>query len=146
MKKILAFILLSFTLFSCSNKNSKLFELVDSDHTGIDFNNQIKETKDFNVLTDEYIFNGGGVAASDFNNDGKIDLFFTGNQVSNKLYINQGDLNLMMSPKKQDSIPLIFGQLELLLRMSMLMDGKISLCAHPCTKAKKLINSISIKV
>jgi len=91
MKKILAFILLSFTLFSCSNKNSKLFELVDSDHTGIDFNNQIKETKDFNVLTDEYIFNGGGVAASDFNNDGKIDLFFTGNQVSNKLYINQGD-------------------------------------------------------
>ena len=91
MKKILAFILLSVTLFSCSNKNPKLYELVDSDHSGIDFNNQITETKDFNVLTDEYIFNGGGVAASDFNNDGNMDLFFTGNQVSNKLYLNQGD-------------------------------------------------------
>lgn len=69
-----------------------LFDLMDPKATGIDFNNVITETDSFNILTEEYIFNGGGVAVGDFNLDGKPDLFFTGNQVANKLYLNLGEM------------------------------------------------------
>jgi hypothetical protein len=77
---------------SCKQKEKTLFNSVPSSHSGITFNNAITETDTFNILTDEYIFNGGGVAVADFNNDGLPDVFFTGNQVSNKLYINEGGL------------------------------------------------------
>ncbi len=80
------------SLCACSEKNEEtLFVLKSSEQTGITFNNRIVETDSSNILTNEYIFNGGGVAVGDFNNDQKPDLFFTGNQVPNKLYLNQGD-------------------------------------------------------
>jgi len=79
-------------LFSCNMGEKTLFKLIPESETGIHFNNIIVETDAFNILTDEYIFNGGGVAVGDFNNDGLPDLYFTGNQVSNKLYLNQGKL------------------------------------------------------
>lgn len=66
-----------------------MFEITNSDKTGILFKNQLTETEDQNILTYEYFYNGGGVAAADFNNDGLIDLYFTGNQVANKLYLNK---------------------------------------------------------
>ena len=90
MKIISSLIFLIF-LWSCSD-DKKLFSLVDNKISGIDFNNVIYETDEFNILTDEYIFNGGGIAVSDFNKDGLVDLFFTGNMVSNELYLNLGDL------------------------------------------------------
>jgi len=40
-----------------------------------------------------YFYNGGGVGTADFNNDGKIDVFFAANQVSNRLYLNAGGLH-----------------------------------------------------
>ena len=84
--------LASLLVTSCSKKQEDtLFSKIPSNHSGITFNNQIVETDSFNILTSEYIFNGGGVAVGDFNNDGKPDLFFTGNQVANKLYLNQGN-------------------------------------------------------
>ena len=83
--------LIIITLYSCS-KTVTLFKLLDSEQTGVDFNNKITETTEFNILTDEYIFNGGGVAVADFDKNGLPDLFFTGNMVSNELYLNQGDL------------------------------------------------------
>ena len=86
----LGFLLVLFT--SCSSKESTLFKLLDSELTGVDFENTITETENFNILTNEYIFNGGGVSVSDFNKDGLPDLFFTGNMVSNQLYLNQGNL------------------------------------------------------
>ncbi|SDD19714.1 Repeat domain-containing protein [Algoriphagus faecimaris] len=88
----LAIGMLLFALWSCQ-KDEKLFELKDPDKTGIQFNNLITETDSFNILTDEYIFNGGGVAVADFDQNGLPDLFFTGNQVNNKLYLNKGDFS-----------------------------------------------------
>ncbi|MDF2157457.1 FG-GAP-like repeat-containing protein [Algoriphagus sp. CAU 1675] len=83
-------ILIVLGVTSCQ-KESRLFELKSPDFTGVDFNNLITETDSFNILTDEYIFNGGGVAIADFDQNGLSDLFFTGNQVPNKLFLNQGE-------------------------------------------------------
>ena len=91
MKGKYLLITLIFLIQSCSKQN-KLFVLLKSEKTGVEFNNKITETDDFNILTDEYIFNGGGVALADFNRDGLPDLFFTGNMVSNELYLNKGYL------------------------------------------------------
>lgn len=66
--------------------------MLPAEQTGITFNNEILENDTFNILTHEYIYNGGGVGIADFNNDGLQDIFFTGNVVPNKLYLNQGDM------------------------------------------------------
>uniref|UniRef100_UPI0018E1F8CD FG-GAP repeat domain-containing protein n=1 Tax=Confluentibacter lentus TaxID=1699412 RepID=UPI0018E1F8CD len=69
-----------------------LFTLLDNERTNIHFNNTVVETADFNVLKYYYVYNGGGVAIADVNNDGLDDIYFTSNQRSNKLYINKGEL------------------------------------------------------
>ena len=78
-------------LASCHQSNT-LFEQLPASKTGVDFNNVMEESADFNVLEYGYFYNGGGVAAGDFNNDGLIDLYFTGNLSANKMYLNQGNL------------------------------------------------------
>lgn len=67
------------------------FEKVVPRKSGIRFQNNLKEDRNTNILTYEYFYNGGGVAIGDINNDGLEDIYFTGNMVSNKLYLNQGD-------------------------------------------------------
>jgi hypothetical protein len=62
-------------------------------HTGITFSNNITYNKKFNFFTFPYIYNGGGVAVGDINNDGLPDLYFTGNKVSSRLYLNKGNFN-----------------------------------------------------
>ena len=74
------------------SKTSMEFLQLTQDETGIDFTNTITETKEFNYYAYEYAYNGGGVALGDINNDGLIDIYFTGNQVSDKLYLNKGDM------------------------------------------------------
>jgi hypothetical protein len=68
-----------------------LFTLMNEAKTHVGFFNRVEERPEFNSLDYLYFYDGGGVAIGDVNNDGKADLFFTGNQVSNKLYLNRGD-------------------------------------------------------
>ncbi|OEK06890.1 VCBS repeat-containing protein [Roseivirga misakiensis] len=89
--------LLYLSLFIClgcadKSKEAPVFQLLSSSETGLNFKNEINSTKDFNILEYLYFYNGGGVAAGDINNDGLVDLYFTSNQASNKLYLNKGDL------------------------------------------------------
>ncbi|MDJ1473201.1 VCBS repeat-containing protein [Xanthocytophaga flava] len=87
------FVLLCVSFLACQKqKKSALFIQQNSQHTGITFANQLTETEALNILNYEYFYNGGGVAAGDFNNDGNIDLYFTGNMVDNILYLNTGNL------------------------------------------------------
>ena len=66
-------------------------ETISSEHSGIRFANTITDNDTLNVLDVENIYNGGGVGIADFNNDGFRDIYFTGNTVSNKLYLNKSD-------------------------------------------------------
>jgi hypothetical protein len=77
-------------LFACNNKPT-LFQSISAAHSGIDFNNKIVENDSINPLDVVNVYNGGGVGIGDFNNDGKQDIFLTGNMVSCKLYLNKGD-------------------------------------------------------
>ncbi|MEO1712819.1 MAG: CRTAC1 family protein [Bacteroidota bacterium] len=70
---------------------STLFETVTARQSGIDFVNELSYNRDFNIYTYRNFYNGGGVAIGDVNNDSYPDLYFTGNMVSNRLYLNKGD-------------------------------------------------------
>lgn len=72
-------------------KESALFTLLPAEKTGINFINQLSYTEEFNPYTFRNFFNGGGVGLGDINNDGLLDVFFCGNLVDNKLYINKGN-------------------------------------------------------
>jgi len=77
-------------LVSCQGKQT-LFHPVSSQHSGIHFANTIVEKDSVNPIDLTNIYNGGGIGVADFNNDGLQDLYFTGNQVANRLYINKGN-------------------------------------------------------
>lgn len=85
--------LVFFGLLSCSKKEEedRLFSLLPSSQTGIDFRNDLVSTEEMNILEYLYFYNGGGVALGDINNDGLVDIYFTSNQGENKLYLNKGD-------------------------------------------------------
>lgn len=78
-------------LLSC-NQKKPLFKDISPDQSGLVFSNTITEDQSLNVLNYEYIYNGGGVGIGDFNNDSLPDIYFTGNRVSNKLFLNKGNL------------------------------------------------------
>ena len=88
--KFILFILVICSVAACTDKQS-LFRLIPSEHSGIHFANTIVENDSVNPIDLTNIYNGGGVGVGDFNNDGLQDIYFTGNQVSNQLYINKGD-------------------------------------------------------
>jgi hypothetical protein len=85
-----AVILLMMTALAC-RQHEKLFEMMPASQTGIDFTNNITETREHNVFTYQYYYNGNGVAVGDVNNDGLTDVFITGNQTPSKLFINKGE-------------------------------------------------------
>ena len=83
-------------LLSCAKKNNETaqpaFRLLKKDATGLDFENVLHQSGEFNIFNYMYFFNGGGVGAGDFNNDGQTDLFFTSNMGQSKMFLNQGGL------------------------------------------------------
>ncbi|HLO38799.1 MAG TPA: VCBS repeat-containing protein, partial [Lacibacter sp.] len=96
---------LTVVLVSCSSpKQQPLFELMKSEQTGLQFTNKLTATPAFNMFNYMYFYNGAGVGAGDFNNDGLIDLFFASNQAQNKLFINKGSLQFT-DVTKEAAIP-----------------------------------------
>ena len=73
-------------------KNPPLFKLLNSEQTGITFSNPLEENLNLNVLMYEYLYNGGGVAIGDLNQDGLDDIYFSSNIGENQLYLNLGNL------------------------------------------------------
>ena len=90
-------ILLNFVLFlsSCrkleEGNKEYLFDKLPMDSTGVNFVNQLTFDQEFNIYTYRNFYNGGGVGLGDINNDGLIDIYLTGNQSPNKLYLNKGN-------------------------------------------------------
>ncbi len=78
--------------FFLSCKQKILFTSLSSTYTGVSFINTISEKDSINIIDYEYVYNGGGVALADFNNDSLTDIYFTANLTSNKLYLNKGDM------------------------------------------------------
>ncbi|OZV70742.1 VCBS repeat-containing protein [Winogradskyella aurantia] len=72
-------------------KEPTLFEFLPPAETNINFRNDVFESETFNFLLYEYLYNGGGVSVGDINNDGLDDIYFSGNTVKNRLYLNQGN-------------------------------------------------------
>lgn len=83
---------LGMVLFSCNLNDVTVFQEIKSAKSGIDFKNELTETADWGYVNYYYFYNGGGVAVGDVNNDGLHDIYFTGNMVPNKLYLNRGGL------------------------------------------------------
>lgn len=94
-KSLLFFLTLTF-LFSCNQKeNLPLFSLLSDSQTGISFRNDLSYTEQINPYTFRNFYNGAGVAIGDINQDGLPDILFAGNQQSNRLYLNQGNLSFI---------------------------------------------------
>jgi hypothetical protein len=101
LKRISLALMISFLFNACkkdqeitptSDEVETLFTLLNSEETGIDFFNEVKNQKNFNIFKYRNFYNGGGVAIGDINNDGLADIYLTGNMVANKLYLNKGGL------------------------------------------------------
>ncbi|MET6991309.1 VCBS repeat-containing protein [Sediminicola arcticus] len=92
MNKNIIVTLFIILLLGCGKQEGELFMNPSPEETGITFSNTLTETNDLNILDYLYFYNGGGVAIGDVNGDGLQDIYLSGNQVKNKLYINKGNL------------------------------------------------------
>ena len=88
----MCFVILVALAYSCEKEPTEPFSKLSTTETGIDFKNKLTETHSYNYFTYPYMYLGGGVSTGDINNDGLEDIFFTGNMVPNKLYLNKGNL------------------------------------------------------
>ena len=92
-RRILPAALAVLALASCSDPVTEgpRFRPLTAAATGVDFRNDIPENDSINIIEFEYMYNGGGVGVGDFDGDGRADLFFTGNFVSSRLYLQRED-------------------------------------------------------
>ncbi len=92
MNKVVIIFLVLFVIVGCNKQNKELlFKKIPSKNTNVHFINEIKDTKELNILDYLYFYNGGGVTTGDINNDGLPDVYFTSNLSENKLYLNKGN-------------------------------------------------------
>ena len=91
MNKLAPYLLILIFCTGCQTEKSKRFELTHLSATGIAFENTLTYTEEFNPYTYRNFYNGAGVALGDINNDGLLDIYFTGNIVDNKLFLNKGN-------------------------------------------------------
>jgi len=106
--KFISILFLSLFLVACNQPKRDLypktyesgFNLLPPLQTGIDFNNAIKESETVNHLYYNQLYSGAGVAIGDINNDDLPDVFFCGNQVSDRLYLNKGNFKFEDITKK----------------------------------------------
>jgi len=75
-----------------SDQDKKLFTLLDPNQTNIRFINELYDTRDHSILIYSNYYGGAGVGVGDINNDGLQDIYFAGNLVGDKLYLNQGNM------------------------------------------------------
>jgi enediyne biosynthesis protein E4 len=92
MPVLLMWMLAGVSCHSPKQKGPESFVGLTAPETGLNFVNKLTPTEAFNVFDYMYYYNGGGVGVGDFNNDGKLDIFFAANQSPNKLFLNQGGL------------------------------------------------------
>lgn len=105
LNRLSAFFFILISACGKSNDNkSFLFETLDNHKTGLHFSNKLTPSEQFNMFHYMYFYNGAGVGAGDFNNDGLVDLFFASNQEHNKLFLNEGKLHFKDVTEKA-SIP-----------------------------------------
>ena len=84
------FFLVLVAFLSCKDKKESQGLFVLKNKSGINFSNTLVETESLNPYTYKNFYNGGGVALGDINNDGLLDVYFSGNMVDNQLYVNKG--------------------------------------------------------
>src|SRR5690606_23283894 len=100
-RSLITVLIFSLLMLSCSESDKSspadhpsiassppLFNLLAPEQTGITFSNGIEENLNLNVLMYEYLYNGGGVAVGDLNQDGLDDIYFSANVSGNQLYLN----------------------------------------------------------
>ena len=92
MSRYIFYVIFALVLLGCGPKEGEIFKNPSPNETGIDFQNTVVESDDLNILDYLYFYNGGGVAIGDINGDGLADIFLSGNQVENRLYLNEGNL------------------------------------------------------
>ena len=91
--RVLAVLIPFLLVAGCKGKSDRpVFKLLSPEQTGITFANTITTDDSLNVQSDVYVYNGAGVAVGDINNDGLPDIFFSGNMVSSRLYLNKGHM------------------------------------------------------
>jgi hypothetical protein len=89
---LLLLLLLLLPLQSCEREDAgrARFRLLTPEQTGVTFSNTITIDDSHNFYSDFFTYNGAGVAVGDVDGDGLQDLFFAGNMVSSRLYLNRG--------------------------------------------------------
>jgi enediyne biosynthesis protein E4 len=85
-------LLINLLFIGCDTPKDQLFVLLQPEESGVGFTNSLSTSDTLNILTFEYMYNGGGVAIGDVNNDTLPDIFFTGNMQTSRLYLNEGNL------------------------------------------------------